>query len=124
MLCTVREVPSSELRFCFELISPNRRAYTLQAEAEREMLEWIQVFQNCTEHMLSQQVAHAVPSASAAHRRTTTFQRHIEDVAALLQELRLLNPTCVDCGVRGACHLLLLSWPRLIYRVSPSFHFA
>lgn len=31
LLCTVREVKNAELRCCFEIISPNKRAYMLQA---------------------------------------------------------------------------------------------
>lgn len=42
LLCNVREC-HTELRNCFEIISPNRRVYVLQADTEYDMKEWIRV---------------------------------------------------------------------------------
>lgn len=106
MLCTVRESSSAEHRFCFEIISPNRRAYTLQAESEKDMQDWIQVFQNCTEMLLSKQQQPS--NASMKRMSTSTLQRHQDDSAELLNEIRVLNPFCVDCGARGSFLLLFV----------------
>src|SRR5689334_19373001 len=99
MLCTVRECVNSEQRFCFELISPNHRSYTLQAESEKDMKDWIQVFQNCTEHLLTRQ-EEKTPTYMK-RMSVASFQRHQDDSASLHSELRKINDVCVDCGARG-----------------------
>lgn len=45
MLCTVRECTSMDMRNCFEIISPNRRVYILQAETEDDMKSWMRAIQ-------------------------------------------------------------------------------
>lgn len=46
LLCTVRISQKSDYDHCFDLISPNKRVYTLQAETEESMKAWMEVFQN------------------------------------------------------------------------------
>ena len=43
MLCKVKEEYDHEFRYVFELISPSRCVYTLQAEAEEEFTAWTNV---------------------------------------------------------------------------------
>lgn len=43
-LCSVKRMDISERRHCFEIVSPVK-AYTLQAENERELEEWMEVIQ-------------------------------------------------------------------------------
>ncbi len=43
LLCSVRRSDKDDLRYCFDLISPQQRTYTLQAESEEELEEWISV---------------------------------------------------------------------------------
>ena len=53
LLCTVRTCTGAKAhRFSFELISPNRRTFTLQASNERDMHAWMLAMQNATEHLL------------------------------------------------------------------------
>lgn len=54
ILCTVRECESSDLPFCFEIISPNRRAYLLQAESGSDMKEWLEAIRGEIEARLTQ----------------------------------------------------------------------
>ncbi|CAN0119486.1 unnamed protein product, partial [Ectocarpus fasciculatus] len=41
MLCTVKEVHSSDALYCFEVFSANRRSYMLQAEGPDELTSWV-----------------------------------------------------------------------------------
>lgn len=40
LLCTVKPSQKVDLDFCFDLVSPNKRVYTLQAESQEEMATW------------------------------------------------------------------------------------
>lgn len=60
VLCTVREVAEksnknnqSSTRFCFEIISPNSRPYTLQACGPVEYRMWVDGIRSCLEKQLS-----------------------------------------------------------------------
>jgi hypothetical protein len=99
LLCTVRVSQNSDLDLCFDLISPNKRVYTLQAETEESMKQWMAVFQNCSEALLN-----ASGTMLTAHEQTmsnTELKEHIDLKANAVQALRKLNPTCVDCGAKG-----------------------
>ena len=92
LLCSVRECHNDRLN-CFEIISPNRRSYVLQADTAYDMRKWIRVIQNCTEHMLaSQQEFHSFQQPSSKHLGPEHNMEH------LISEIRALNPFCVDCG--------------------------
>jgi hypothetical protein len=53
VLISTVKVANCEWRNCFEIISPTRRVYRVQAESTKEMHEWVETIQNCIEHMLS-----------------------------------------------------------------------
>ncbi len=90
MLATVREADTaSEIQFGFEVLSPNRRTYLLQAENEIEMQEWIGAIRDCTEKLitgLSQESKSSEDSASGAIPS--------EDIV----NIQKANPVCADCA--------------------------
>ncbi|KAF7724746.1 SNF1-interacting protein [Apophysomyces ossiformis] len=43
-LCNIRSTPNADRRYCFE-VSSSERTYTLQAETEQDMQEWISTFE-------------------------------------------------------------------------------
>jgi hypothetical protein len=108
LLCTVRVSQKSDLDLCFDLISPNKRVYTLQAETEESMKQWMAVFQNCSEALLN-----ASGTMLTAHEQTmstTELKEHIDLKANAVQALRKLNPTCVDCGAKGQARCSRTMW--------------
>jgi len=83
MLCTVREVTSHpELRCCFEIISPHKRPYMLQAINREEMNTWIAAIRRAIEIQLQQQMH---PETNAANSESVT-------------NLMAANPVCADCA--------------------------
>lgn len=99
LLCTVRLSQKSELDLCFDLISPNKRVYTLQAETEAQRAEWMAVFQNCSESLLNS--SGTMLTAAEQGMSSTQLREHNENKASATQSLRTLNPVCVDCGAKG-----------------------
>ena len=99
LLCTVRLSQKSELDLCFDLISPNKRVYTLQAETEAQRAEWMAVFQNCSESLLNS--SGSMLTAAEQGMSSTQLREHNENKASATQSLRTLNPVCVDCGAKG-----------------------
>jgi len=54
LLATVREVHQNpELRFCFEILSANRRSYMLQAEGPDELAAWVEAIRSCIARQLA-----------------------------------------------------------------------
>ena len=95
LICTVRPAQKSELDLCFDLISPNKRVYTLQAETEEEMNDWIKVFQACVESMLSS--SNTILTASERGLSTKELARISDEKEINLEKLRKFNPRCADC---------------------------
>jgi len=102
LLATVREPdPSSvnDMLFCFELLSPNRRTYVMQAESERAMRSWINAIRKCTERMITDYTKEKTSPQHSALPKTSSFvipgQKASDEKLSKLQEL---NPTCADCG--------------------------
>lgn len=98
LLCTVRVSQKPE-DMCFDLISPTKRVYTLQAETEECMRQWMEVFQACSEALLN-----ASGSMLTAHEQNMTsseLKDHIDSKTNAVQEIRKLNTTCADCGAKG-----------------------
>lgn len=96
ILCTVRPCYKSELPFVFEIISPNKRVYTLQADSEQELKEWCAVFQNCAESLLTSQDSDI--SESERKMSSTELKKTLEAKTNAVTKLKELNRTCVDCG--------------------------
>jgi len=75
VLCTVRIPPKAkaELDFIFEIVSPAKRIYTLQAQSDAERQEWIKAIQDCTACMLASLPAgHQSSSAEADYEGGNT----------------------------------------------------
>ena len=99
LLCTVRLSQKSDLDLCFDLISPNKRVYTLQAETDDLRREWMEVFANCSESLLN--ASGTMLTAAEQGMTQTELKTHTESKANATNELRTLNPVCVDCGAKG-----------------------
>jgi len=95
LICTVRPLAKADLQFCFEIISPNKRVYCLQAESEADLKEWLAVFQNCVENVLTQQDHE--PNAAEKKLSGAALKLHQEQTSGLNSQLRAANPTCADC---------------------------
>uniref|UniRef100_A0A7S2RGL5 Uncharacterized protein n=1 Tax=Mucochytrium quahogii TaxID=96639 RepID=A0A7S2RGL5_9STRA len=88
LLCTVREVTNSELKCCFEIISPQKqRSYMLQAVNEHEMHAWMGAIRKGIESQL-------VTQQNRRLSGSTSFGVSDPQVSALLA----INQTCADCG--------------------------
>jgi len=91
MLCKVKERSDHELRNVFELISPTRRVYTLQAESEKDFMAWTSVLKNQVHRMLRRRTLDVSKEKSAspeAHKQKR----------ALKKEIQTANLHCADCG--------------------------
>lgn len=88
LLCTVREINckakgNPNLRFCFEIISPNSKAYLLQACGPDDYKMWVNGIRNCIE----QQLVHGklppenmlLGSSSKASRRAKRTSSKVEE---------------------------------------------
>lgn len=114
LICSVRPCPRAEIPFVFEVVSPNKRTYTLQADSELDMKDWcvppasvlgltlsvscdrMEVFHNCTEAMLTKQ---DVESTDAEKKMSDSEKKkHDSDKNNAYSSLRELNKVCVDCG--------------------------
>ena len=102
MLCTVRprERAQSEL-FSFEILSPGRRTFVLQAESEGAAAAWISAIRRHTESLLI--------DFSPGGRAPRTPVRHLSmgaraataslpEQLASVRDVMASNPLCVDCG--------------------------
>ena len=85
-ISTVREVQSSgKPEHCFEILSPNRRTFLLQADGPADMAAWIEALRSGTERALI-----------ADEKRSDVSVNLDPDIAAI----RALSPVCADCANR------------------------
>jgi len=87
LLSTVRQVNNPDLRCCFEIISPNRRPYMLQAVNENDMKAWMEAIRRATESQLVKQ------------QQRSSLSRTGEDDQIPL--LLATNDTCAECRAVG-----------------------
>jgi Arf-GAP/coiled-coil/ANK repeat/PH domain-containing protein len=102
MISTTRRVAEAVgFRFAFEIISPNRRPYMLQAETQRSLEGWLRAIQHCTENMLvgggsgsggNAQGANQTSGDGAAPGRVGNNVSDRQMVA-----VNQGNPVCADC---------------------------
>lgn len=52
LLCSIRPLYDNDRKYCFEIVSPNSRNFTLQAECERDYYSWIDALKQCIETLL------------------------------------------------------------------------
>ena len=98
LICTVRLSQKADLDLCFDLISPNKRVYTLQADTEQEMKDWMGVFQDCVESMLTSSSSLLTSSEKSLTSKELAKMTDARELS--LERLRKLNPTCADCDAR------------------------
>jgi len=98
LLCTVRLSTRSELDLCFDLISPNKRVYTLQAETDQSRREWMECIQNCSEAMLN--ASGSMLTAEEASMTSIQLKQHQDHQSNVTLEIRNANQYCVDCGAK------------------------
>eukprot|EP00736_Rhodelphis_marinus_P000416 Rmarinus@m.22051 len=87
LTATVREVPNSSRRFCFEVVSPTV-TYKFQALSPLEFRKWIGVFENQIRDALDGQVPRGVSSFD--------FSQYLQVFDKIASEEG--NGTCADCG--------------------------
>uniref|UniRef100_A0AAV1TXW8 Arf-GAP with coiled-coil, ANK repeat and PH domain-containing protein n=1 Tax=Peronospora matthiolae TaxID=2874970 RepID=A0AAV1TXW8_9STRA len=88
LLARVRELESSSLPFCFEVIDANRSAkLLLQAASTRDMVEWIEAARRSTENALEKQ----------SHRQEVHPKQQ-----SIIDMLTKASPCCADCGQEPA----------------------
>ena len=95
LICTVRLSGKSELDLCFDLISPNKRVYTLQADSEGERKEWMDVFQDCVESMLM--TSSSLLSQGEKNMTSKELAKLNDERDGQMERVRAANPTCADC---------------------------
>jgi len=96
LLCSVRQSSKTlGLDFCFDIISPSKRVYTLQAESENETLDWIKTLNKCCESMLS---ATNALSEEEKNMTKTILIQHLNEKESNFLKLRLMNQECADCS--------------------------
>lgn len=109
LLCTVRICSQkNDLDLCFELISPNKRVYTLQSETEEQRRTWMDVFANCSESLLNN--SGSILTAQEQGMSEGELKRYTDAKMGDIQELRLMNATCVDCGAKGQQNETMIRW--------------
>ncbi|ETO09355.1 hypothetical protein RFI_28022, partial [Reticulomyxa filosa] len=92
MLCKVKERFDHELKFVFELISPSRRVYTLQAENEKDFIAWTSVLKNQVHRLLRRRTLDT-PKSRTSSQLEVNKQKH-----TIKNEIQANNPICADCG--------------------------
>lgn len=106
MFAMVREADSSassDLPFCFEILSPNRRTYIMQAENEMAMRSWMDTIRTSTERLItdfggqSQSSSHPNLSCATSKNCGSTTPGQLSADPDLLKAQRK-NPSCADCG--------------------------
>ena len=96
LICTVRVSSKSELDLCFDLISPNKRVYTLQADSESERKDWMDVFQDCVESMLTS--SSSLLSQGEKNMTSKELAKLNDEKGSMIERIRKANATCADCG--------------------------
>ncbi|KAI8818158.1 uncharacterized protein EV422DRAFT_192422 [Fimicolochytrium jonesii] len=107
-ICMVKETPTPERRFCFDLVSPTK-TLTLQAQNEAQLKDWISALQAAISRSISDEGAgnpgvkpsFADPTNTTSHLQGGTSALNAPQKAAdLLERVRSVpgNDTCADCG--------------------------
>ena len=115
LISTVKEMKSSEFKFCWQVISPGKRVYVLQAESQESYNLWVSALRDEIEASLSMVQTHGAHSSQATGPnslspnvgmpREMSDDRYGRDFVAdstiVLSEgqqdsLRKINPTCAD----------------------------
>ncbi len=97
-ICSVRQNTHTQLDYVFDIVSPNKRAYTLQAESLEEYKEWIQVFEHAMESLMMYGTTVRKPKPSTGAPDPEEVLR--KEQQELKSQLCKLNPVCADCGER------------------------
>jgi len=121
LISTVRECSrDTDTRFTFEILSPGKRPYMLQAESEMEFQEWIKALRSSTESLLVTgaggdrnasytSLSSAESGTSAAGSTTESYSTFAgpmdagraailsQATASFVARVREANPVCADC---------------------------
>jgi hypothetical protein len=91
MLCTVKICDSpSDVRFCFEIISPGSRTYMLQAENENDFDKWVTTIRGEIEARLGSH-----NNVSSNRMNSMSFRN--PDKLLAMNRLIDSSPSCADC---------------------------
>ncbi|KAJ3050345.1 Arf-GAP with coiled-coil, ANK repeat and PH domain-containing protein 2 [Rhizophlyctis rosea] len=103
-ICMVREIQNpQERRFCFELVSP-AKSYTLQAENQEEMEDWLAVLQTAIARSISEE-GQTLPAAKPTFGELDAAEMAQKDgghihQSDLLERVKTVpgNDKCADCA--------------------------
>lgn len=91
IICHVRGSKLSDLPYTFDLISPTKRTYTLQAESYADYCDWLDVLHNATEHEMND-------STAMINNSTTLINQQRSAVLSAIDKLKQINQSCADCA--------------------------
>merc|ERR1712228_156210 len=101
MLCKVKEKLDHDYRYVFELISPSRRVYMLQAENEKEFIAWCSVLRNQVHRLLRQNQDNDANDADDHYsQRSKSVMEQRQKKRDLKRQISEDNRTCADCNKR------------------------
>eukprot|EP01083_Nonionella_stella_P098861 278086_1 len=96
MLCKVKQQLDHDYRWVFELISPSRRVYVLQAQSEQDYTAWCCVLQNQVHRLLRKSTAHVMsPDSTKKEMDANNSRQRKREIKRAICEL---NKQCADCG--------------------------
>lgn len=118
LISTVKEMKgASEFKFCWQVISPGKRVYVLQAESLESYIAWVSALRSEIEISLSKVLTHDAHSSQSANGnslspnfgqvRMVSDERDGEDQFTIVlsdgqqEALRRINKNCADCGQEG-----------------------
>jgi len=105
MLCKVKEKLDHDYRFVFELISPSRRVYMLQAENEKEFVAWCSVLRNQVHRLLRAKTnGWGNSDANTGNDKDNAPRKSVMEMRQKKRDLKKKiaeeNKICADCGKR------------------------
>ena len=108
-LCKVKKAIDHDYKYVFEIITPTRRTYSLQAQTENEYDEWFYVLSNqCARLLLRKNTIDRFkkkydeklqqPSSYSINDQNNFIKQEKE---RLKQDILSLNKECADCGKKN-----------------------
>ncbi|OZJ04193.1 hypothetical protein BZG36_02187 [Bifiguratus adelaidae] len=96
-VCTIKAAPNADRRNCFEVISP-MKVFTLQAENEKSMMDWIQQLKSANQAALNFPKAHGSEHEDGHHTQQNATNT-ASNSELLKQVIKMQgNECCADCN--------------------------
>merc|ERR1712154_677494 len=97
MLCKVKERFDHDYRYVFELISPSRRIYVLQAQSNKDYITWCNILRNQVNRLLRKNTSHNNENNNE-NNNETNIQTDREKKRELKRIIQETNKICADCN--------------------------